>query len=122
MKQLHVLEPKTLYDELEAKAIWNLRLTYYEYHHRLVQPMDYNSLVNNYNWSDTIYFKDYLDELNIAYENFSEIRAKYRLLLNKREATRAKYVDNYNSRSNSNRSTVFYNHSRRLSYKWFYLT
>lgn len=86
MRRLHEQESRIPYDELEVKAIWTLGLVYYEYKPCLVQYIGYQSLISHVNYTDTIYFKDYLDELHIDYSSETEIQnnhAKLRSLLEK---------------------------------------
>ena len=90
MRRLHEQDHKVPYDELEAKAIWNLKLTYYEYRPCLVQHIGYKSLISGINYTDTIYFKDYLDELSIDYSDEAAVKnnvSKLRSLLEKTRDT-----------------------------------
>lgn len=86
MRRLHEQESRVPYDELEAKAIWKLGLTYYEYRPCLVQHIGYQSLISHVKYTDTIYFKGYLDVLRIDYSGETEIQnnqSKLRSLLEK---------------------------------------
>lgn len=86
MRRLHEQDSRVPYDELEAKAIWKLGLTYYEYRPCLVQHIGYQSLISHVNYTDMIYFKDYLDGLHIDYLSETKIQnnqSKLRSLLEK---------------------------------------
>lgn len=100
MRRLHEQDSRVPYDELEAKAIWKLGLTYYEYRPCLVQHIGYKSLISHVNHTDTIYFKDYLDELHIDYSNETEIQnnqSKLRSLLEKTRAANGYSTSNWSS-------------------------
>jgi len=59
------------YDVLESHAMFNLNIYHIQYRPCLVQHIDYKSLLSYKHISSrrSIYFKDYLDELNISYED-----------------------------------------------------
>lgn len=73
LKKQRLLNPTDPYDELEAKALRSLNMLFYEWRPCLVQHVGYRSFIIGANYSDTIYFKDYLDNLQISYDNASEV-------------------------------------------------
>ena len=56
------------YDTIEGWALKSMKLSYLVYRPCLVQHIDYNSLISNCNKRRSPYFIDYLEELNITYE------------------------------------------------------
>jgi hypothetical protein len=68
-------------------ALNNLDITHIQYRPCLVQHLDSKSLVNNLaiGYRRTPYFIDYLDELNISYDQAFSIMNKFKLekILNK---------------------------------------
>lgn len=73
------------YGLLESKGLERLGLTHIRYRPCLVQHLDFNSLIGNDNGSDrtTLYFIDWLESLNIDYNNISEKDMK-RLVLERK--------------------------------------
>ena len=73
------------YGLLESKGLERLGLTHIRYRPCLVQHLDFNSLIGNDNDSDrtTLYFIDWLESLNIDYNNISEKDMK-RLVLERK--------------------------------------
>lgn len=78
------------YDVLEDMALKIMGLTHIRYRPCLVQHLDGKSLIGNRDSGRmTIYFIDYLDELNISYEEANEqknvLKLRYKLLNTKKE-------------------------------------
>lgn len=78
------------YDILESEALKNLGLTHVQYRPCLVQHLDGRSLIGNSSSGRmTVYFVDYLNELNITYEEAQKqenrLKLKYKLLKTKKE-------------------------------------
>ena len=78
------------YDVLEDMALRIMGLTHIQYRPCLVQHLDGKSLIGNRDSGRmTIYFIDYLDELNISYEEANEqknvLKLRYKLLNTKKE-------------------------------------
>lgn len=83
-------EGELQYDVLESQGLKKLGLTHIQYRPCLVQHLDGKSLIGNRTSGRmTIYFIDYLDELNIFYEEAKDqknkLKLKYKLLNTKRE-------------------------------------
>ena len=73
------------YDVLESMALKNMELKHIQYRPCLVQHLDFKSLVGNRdNYRITPYFVDYLEDLNIQYEEAklhkNIIELKYKIL------------------------------------------
>ena len=73
------------YDILENEALKELKITHIQNRPCLVQHLDGKSLIgNSMKGRMTIYFIDYLDELNISYEEaqsqLNKVKLKYKLL------------------------------------------
>lgn len=87
MERLRKDNPKLQYDLLEDRALRNLGMTHIQYRPCLVQHLDNNSLIGNIarGYRRTLYFIDYLDELNISYHQAFSAANKFKLerLLNK---------------------------------------
>lgn len=78
------------YDVLESEALKILGITHIQYRPCLVQHLDGRSLIGNgESGRMTIYFVDYLNELNITYEDAQKpenrIKLKYKRLKTKKE-------------------------------------
>ena len=68
--------PKVGYDTIEGNAMQSLGIKFYVYRPSLVQHLDKKSLINKGNLTGTRYtpfFKDYLDDLNIDYNNTEKL-------------------------------------------------
>lgn len=73
--------PKEEYDVLEGFALKNLQMVYLIYRPCLVQHLDLKSLISNNHYQRiTPYFIDYLEELNIPYEEAYKPENKQRLI------------------------------------------
>ena len=78
------------YDILENNALEKLKLTHIQYRPCLVQHLDGKSLIGNHESGRMcIYFIDYLDELNIKYDDakqqLNNLKLKYKLLHTKKD-------------------------------------
>lgn len=74
------------YDVIENRALMRMKITHIRYRPCLVQHMDNNSLISNSRGHRrTIWFKDYLDELGISYDEAytNENKAKLKALLDR---------------------------------------
>lgn len=75
------------YDVLESHAMFNLNIYHIQYRPCLVQHIDCKSLLSykHISFRRSIYFIDYLDELNISYEDAwtQENRKKLNILMKK---------------------------------------
>ena len=86
MRDIESKEPgKHQYDVLESMALKNMELKHIQYRPCLVQHLDFKSLVGNRdNYRITPYFVDYLEDLNIPYEEAklhkNIIELKYKIL------------------------------------------
>jgi len=68
-KMIELRKPYSQYDVLENLALRDLELLHVIYRPCLVQHIDNNTLIqSNHGYRRCIWFKDYLDELNIPYE------------------------------------------------------
>lgn len=76
IERLHKIMPNVSYDILENQALKQLKIPHVKHRPCLVQHLDNNSLISNIATPGirrSIYFEDYLNELNIDYlEAFSE--------------------------------------------------
>ncbi len=89
-KQKEEIGKSLQYDVLESLALEELGITHIQYRPCLIQHLDGKSLIGNSNSGRmTVYFIDYLDELNITYEEAKKqenrLKLKYKLLRTKRE-------------------------------------
>lgn len=86
MRDIESKEPgKHQYDVLESMALKNMELKHIQYRPCLVQHLDFKSLVGNRdNYRITPYFVDYLEDLNIQYEEAklhkNIIELKYKII------------------------------------------
>jgi len=87
-KMIELREPYNQYDSLENKALRALKLPHLRYRPCLVQHIDDNTFIQKSNSSKRrcIWFKDYLDELNINYKEAwtEENQNKLKELMNKK--------------------------------------
>lgn len=75
MRKVHNKFPELCTDQCENLALKNLKETHIQYRPCLVQHLNFNSLLNHHIekwWLRTKFFVDYLDRLNIDYNNISE--------------------------------------------------
>lgn len=82
-KMIELRKPYSQYDVLESNAMVALEILHVVYRPCLVQHIDNNTLIQkNHAPRRTIWFKDYLDELEIAYEDAwtKENKEKLKLL------------------------------------------
>jgi len=81
MEKVWKMLPNAQYDTLECNALNRLGLSHVQYRPCLVQHLDNDSLVGNTadGFRRTPYFIDYLDELNINYENAFTIENRNKL-------------------------------------------
>lgn len=89
-KQKDEIGKNLQYDVLESLALEELGMTHIQYRPCIIQHLDGKSLIGNSNSGRmTVYFIDYLDELNITYEEArkqeNRLKLKYKLLRTKRE-------------------------------------
>lgn len=89
MEKLREIAPYAQYDVLENNALHHLGLTHIAYRPCLVQHIDKDSLIQEFDSGGsrrTIYFEDYLNELGIDYKDAykTENRKKLYALLNKK--------------------------------------
>ena len=89
-KQKDEIGESLQYDVLENLALEELRITHIQYRPCIIQHLDGKSLVGNKDSGRmTIYFVDYLDKLNITYEEAQKqenrLKLKYKLLETKKE-------------------------------------
>lgn len=89
-KQKDEIGESLQYDVLEDLALEELGMTHIQYRPCIIQHLDGKSLVGNKDSGRmTIYFIDYLDELNITYEEArkqeNRLKLKYKLLETKKE-------------------------------------
>lgn len=79
MRKVHKQYPDLATDRVENIALLNLNETHIQYRPCLVQHLNFDSLLNHaveYHGLRTPFFIDYLDKLNIDYNNISEIEMK----------------------------------------------
>ena len=90
MKELREQNEELQYDALENLALEQLGMTHIQYRPCLIQHLDGRSLIGNgASGRMTIFFIDYLEDLNIPYEEANKqenrLKLKYALLKNKKE-------------------------------------
>jgi hypothetical protein len=82
MEQIYKILPELQYDVLEQKALVNLGIKHLTYRPCLVQHIDNGSLIQEkgkYPIRRTIYFEDYLNELDIDYKDACKYENKQKL-------------------------------------------
>ena len=89
-KQKDEIGESLQYDVLESLALEELGMTHIQYRPCIIQHLDGKSLIGNGDSGRmTIYFIDYLNELNITYEEArkqeNRLKLKYKLLGTKKE-------------------------------------